>query len=162
MPTTIGVDREGRLAAFNDAGEILMVDAEDEVGPYANFVAGANGRVLLLGLGLGIMASMLLSAPLVTGVVGVEIDPILCAYVSGKLPDPRLTVVCADCWEWEPVGTFVCGYYSIWHWRNLDTWAEKESLKHRYAPVVTDQHVDWEDVLDEWMRLDMVARNVNI
>lgn len=152
--TQILTRQDGHLVALNSAGEILMIDHPSEIDPYFPFIERATGSVLLLGLGLGIMAELLLATGHISQIHAVEIDPTLCDYVRARLPDRRLHIYNDDAWRWRPHMAFHFGFYSIWHLRNLETWNEKELLKSRYAPHVFEQWVDQEEMLDSWRRYE--------
>lgn len=149
---------DGRIVAEldGDHDNPLAIDSADEIEAYREFVAAASGRVLLIGVGLGILASLLLMKPEVTEIVATDIEPVLLDYCGALTEDGRVRLVQVDAWNvsWLAGMRFDHCYISIWHVRNLSTWGEKEELRSKYAPFCGRVWVDWEALLDEWKAFD--------
>jgi hypothetical protein len=100
-----------------------------------------GGRVLVMGLGLGLVVKQFLAMPNVEHVDVVEINPDVIALVGPHYACDRLTIHEADAYaiKW-PVGT---RWSVVWHdiWLNLceDNLAEIARLKRSYG-----RRADWQ------------------
>ncbi len=102
-------------------GHVVMSDTPDELRDFRYFVHRACGSVLINGLGLGCVVQALLAKPEVSEVTVVEISQDVINLVSPTLCDPRLTIICADAYEWQPPKGKRWNF--VWHdiWTDLCT-----------------------------------------
>lgn len=104
-----------------------------------------GGEVLLTGLGLGLVAEAMLRSPDVDRVTILDASADVVALVAPHLElryGPRLRVIHADAftWEPEPENRFTVGWHDIWPIpQDPVALAEAQTLEDRYASVC-----DWQ------------------
>lgn len=123
---------------------LVMSDTDAEVRDHFEARHAAHGRVLVTGLGLGMVLQMLLRKPEVEHVTVVEIDPDIIALVGPHYQEmfgERLTIVQGDAWTWTPPEG--AHYDYAWHdiWPDLceDNLPEMTKLHRRYRKYVDEQ-----------------------
>jgi hypothetical protein len=123
---------------------LWMSDTRDEWFDHAEAareMATRGGRVLVNGLGLGVIVKYALSLSNVEHIDVVEIDPDVIALVGPAYAGERCTIHEGDAYEMKwPVGT---RWTVAWHdvWQNIcsDNAPEMTALKRKYA-----RRVDWQ------------------
>ena len=120
-------------------GLVIMSDTPAEVSDLYELRWQAKGKVLILGLGLGVATEICLNKEDVSEVVVVEIDQEVIDLVGTQLfkkyGDDRLKIICADAVAWKsPRGE---RYDVVWHdiWDNIcaDNMDEIRLLRRRYG-----------------------------
>lgn len=141
----------------DEAGEIIATSHPLETEAFAQYVNEAHGDVLVLGYGLGLLTEALLSKPEVRTVTVVERDErILCL----ARPDPKLILINADAWEYEPTKEFDVGIFDIWSARTYGDHYEQLFLCMKYAPFVKKVHVHYYAEIRSWINdLDRPSGN---
>lgn len=138
----------------------IMSDTPAEIGEHAHALENATGRVLITGLGLGVIVSALLTKPDVEHITVVEIDRDVIALTGPYYEDnDRVTIVNQDALTFarnRPTNTgwvhpdrrFDYAWHDIWSHisdRNLDDDALAEhgisyrTMFEAYAPFVSEQ-----------------------
>jgi hypothetical protein len=98
----------------------VMSNTPMEVRTHRGAVYAARGRVLIAGLGMGMVLEAILEKPDVRSVVVVEIDPDVIALVGPHfdqhLATGRLQIVQADIFTWKPDSedSFNFWWFDIW------------------------------------------------
>lgn len=100
--------------------------------PYDN----AEGKVLLCGLGLGILTNLLLTKDNITKIVVVEKEKSLIDYISQYINSDKVTYVWQNILEYEPDEEFDYCFIDIWNDENRK---DKESN----ISVLTDNLSDY-------------------
>lgn len=95
----------------------IMSDTPAEVREHRHAIDNATGRVLIHGLGLGVLVSALLAKPDVTHIDVVEIDPDVIALTGPYYDDERVTIHRGDCRTFEHPADARWDY--VWH----DIWS---------------------------------------
>jgi len=125
-------------------GGLWMSDTPDEMRDHwevCRRLESHGGRVLIMGMGIGMLVKYALSLPNVEHVDVVEIDPDVVHLVGPSYEGERCTVHLADAYEirW-PVGT---RWDVVWHdvWQNIsgDNVPEMAKLKRSYG-----RRTDWQ------------------
>lgn len=115
-------------------GRLWMTDAEFECWTNQGVVNRAYGDVMIAGLGLGLIVGPMLAMDSVTSITVLERSPDVIALVGPRYQNPRLTIVEADVYQWEPpkkAYNFI--YFDIWpDVPNSDNREEIQTLKKRY------------------------------
>lgn len=105
------------VGLFNEDG-LVMSNTQLEYRTSRAFVARANGRVLVSGLGLGMLIRPLLARSEVTSLTVLEIERDVIALVAPFYADcePRLNIVHADALSWSAARgeRFDCAFHDIW------------------------------------------------
>lgn len=121
----------------------------------SNFEAfqAATGRVLLNGLGLGMLLEAILKKPEVTYVRVVEIDADVIALVGPHFSDPRVEIVQADAMTYRPAKgeKFDFVWHDIWDDICVDNFPAMNTLVNGYRRYAKKQLC--------WSR-DMVYRDL--
>lgn len=119
-----------------------MSDTPAEMRDHLVAVHRARGSVLINGLGLGMYLQAVLAKPEVADVTVVEIAPEVIRLVGPTYAsDPRLTIVCADAFAYEPPKgkRYQCVWHDIWPDINVDDLAQHARLLRKYG-----RRADWQ------------------
>ncbi len=116
-------------------GEVIMSNTPDEINDSLGFIYRAEGKILINGLGLGVVVKALLEKPEVTEITVIENSEDVMKLVAPYYTDPRLTIILGDAFTWEPPKGKK--YDAVWHdiWDNLcsDNLEEMKKLHRKYG-----------------------------
>jgi protein-L-isoaspartate O-methyltransferase len=103
----------------------------------AEFVAAATGRVLVAGLGLGLVLGPLLSKETVERVTVVERSPEVMKLMAARVEElgagRRLKIVCHDINQWRTRAVYDTIYFDIWPNISARNLGNMMRLRRRYA-----------------------------
>lgn len=126
-------------------GNVIMSNTPAEIADHRKFIREASGKVLVGGLGLGMVLKCLLDKKSVTKVTVVEKSPdVIKLVASSYTDDPRVEIVNADIFEYKPTERYDCAWFDIWDDISGDEYPEMNKLHRRYA-----RYVGWSD---SWLR----------
>lgn len=115
----------------------VMMDEPAEIAEHRRFYDVAHGRVLITGLGLGMIAAWVAAKPVVHSVTVIEKNADVIALVAPHFPPAiaaKIRILQADAYEWIQDGD----YDAIWH----DCWyivpEQVEMLLARYSAPIQD------------------------
>jgi hypothetical protein len=116
-------------------GVTVMSNTRDEIRDMIGFIYRAEGSILINGLGLGVMLKALLQKPQVTDITVIEISEDVMKLVAPYYNDPRLTIIHADCFTYEPPKgkKYDCVWHDIWDNICSDNLEEMKTLHRKYA-----------------------------
>lgn len=124
-----------------DGRGIVMSDTPDERYDHSYPVHRARGHVLINGLGIGMVLAACLRKPEVTKATVVEIDADVVALISPSYTDPRVEIVTASAFDYQPPKGV--RYGMVWHdiWDSIcgDNLAQMTRLKRKYG-----RRTDWQ------------------
>jgi len=125
-------------------GKLQMTDTPAEKMDHAYVVKQATGSCLLMGLGIGMVASAMARKPEVTDITVIERNPDVIDLVAPHL-DPKITVIEADAMTWEPPKgkKWEIIWHDIWPSICLDDCEARTKLSRRYARRWTVYHGAW-------------------
>lgn len=112
--------RPGSYTKLHVGGQLMMSDTTMERRTNHAFVCHAHGRVLVAGLGIGLILEAVLAKPEVETVTVIEKYQDVVYLVAPSYLDryaDKLTVICADIFAWRPVPkcmTYNVIYFDIW------------------------------------------------
>ena len=120
---------------------LLMSDSPNELVMMNDFVRKARGRVLIGGLGLGLVTRLVAAKPNVASVTVVEISEDVIA-LSGKGLGPKVQVVRADLFTYLrclPAWSFDTAFFDIWYPTSELTWVSfvaplRRIVRNRFGP----------------------------
>lgn len=115
---------------------VVMSNTRMEVMTNMDAYIAATGRVLINGLGLGMLLEAILSKPDVTYVRVIEKEPDVIALVGPHFADdPRVEIVQADALTYAPAKgeAFDYAWHDIWDAICEDNLAEMATLGRRYG-----------------------------
>ncbi len=133
----------------NPAGQSFMTDTPGEIEDHGEVMAEIRrrgGRVLIHGLGLGLIARFALDQPNVSHVDVVELDQDVIDLVAPHYRDERLTIHRGDArtYEW-PVGSrWSVVWHDIWGDYRVENLEEMASLRRRFA-AMADWQASWSE-----------------
>lgn len=123
---------------------VVMSNTPMEIRTNREAARAATGRVLINGLGLGVLLRAILKKPDVTYVRVIEVSQDVIDLVAPHFNDPRLEIVCADAMEYRPPKGERFNY--VWHdiWNDIcsDNLEQMATLARRYGRR-TDQQGFW-------------------
>lgn len=129
-------------------GETVMSDTPFEMRSHRVFVERAEGRVLIAGLGLGMVTAAVALKPNVTQVTVLEISTDVIELVAPHLPhlEDKVIVLYRDAFSWNPGRMrssnwqkdenghyFECCWHDIWNHISADNLPEMHKLTRRYC-----------------------------
>jgi hypothetical protein len=130
---------EGTYLTLYEGGTLWMSDTPDEIFDHLEAIDAAKDHCLVTGLGMGLVTAAMLDKPEVTHVTVIERNPEVVAFIGERLfaryGRERLTIVCADAFEYRPPKGL--RYGAVWHdiWPTLcsDNLPEMAKLTRRYC-----------------------------
>jgi hypothetical protein len=129
-------------------------------------VARARGRVLVCGLGLGMVLGAILAKPDAERVTVVEVERDVIELVGPHYACDRVGIVCASAFDYEPPAgiRFNAVWHDIWPAVDVHKLPEMLQLRRKYAPISDWQGCWAEDRVVEAILIlgDLVAKNYKI
>ncbi len=128
--------------------EVIMSDTPDEIHDHLRFIWKSTGRVLIAGLGLGMVLQAVAKKPEVEHVTVIEQseDVIKLVYDHYRTRFGRkVEVVHADVLAWKPPRTarWDSAWFDIWDNLCTDNLSEMAILHRRYARRVASYYGSW-------------------
>ena len=149
----------GRYARLHVKNTLMMSDTVMERSTNVKFVARAHGRVLVGGLGLGLILFPLVDNPKVMHITVVEkyqdVIDLVGPALKAKFGD-RLEIICADIFDWKPPkgSKWNVIYHDIWPTICTDNLVSMVKLHRKYGRYLDrDDPKRW---MDSWMRSDLL------
>ena len=126
--------REGEYIKLHVNGRLMMSDTGMERISNKPFINNATGKVLIAGLGIGLIIHNTLPNNSITEITVIEKYQDVIDLVAPKFNDPRLNIICADIHTWEPPkGTkYDTIYFDIWPDICVENLSEIRSLHARF------------------------------
>lgn len=147
-----GVD-DGHYTKLVVKGSLMMSDTRMERISNRPFVTKANGKVLIAGLGIGLIVHNILKKDDVTEVVVIEKYQDVIDLVAPKFSDDsRVKIICADIFEWKPEKgeKFDTVYFDIWPEISEENLADVKVLHNKFKGFVNRKNEKW--WMNSWMK----------
>ena len=133
-------------------GVLMMSDTRSEILDHRNFIGAARGRVLVGGLGLGLVVAALACRDTVTSIDVVEYDPRIISLIEPRLRGQlaeladHINIIADDVFTWKPDKDlrWDCAWWDIWSTAEEENLAEMTTLHRRFGHKVGFQ--------DSWKR----------
>lgn len=148
--------RPGKYVKLFVGNTLMMSDTTMERRTNHAFVCHAHGRVLIAGLGIGLILEAILDKPEVETVTVIEkyrdVVTLVGQHYQDKYRD-KLTVITADIFDWRPIPkcmTYNVVYFDIWPEINPDNLKDMTLLHRAFR-----RHLDKTDPdawMDSWQR----------
>jgi spermidine synthase len=108
--------RSGKYLRLSVGNQLMMSDTAMERISNKKFIDYADGRVLIAGLGIGLIIHNILHKESITEIIIIEKHQDVIDLVAPYFTDPRLKIICADIFEWKPQKgeKFDTIYFDIW------------------------------------------------
>jgi spermidine synthase len=149
---------QGTYAVLRVNGRTLMSDTNIERRSNYEVVRRSHGKVLVAGLGIGMILHPILRKPEVESVIVIEKNRDVISLVGKSVTHSKLSIVNADIFEWRPNKgqKFNTIYFDIWPDRCTDYLAEMAKL-HQKFKVFKDRDDDsaW---MESWSRQELKLR----
>lgn len=146
---------EGSYAQLLVGRTLMMSDTSMERRSNVGFTWKAHGKVLVAGLGLGLILFAIADEPKVEHITVIEkyqdVIDLVSPAVKAKLGD-KVTIICADIFDWRPAkGTkFNTIYFDIWPDICTDNLKDMEKLHRAFASKLDKSDpARW---MDSWQR----------
>jgi hypothetical protein len=133
-----GVCRPGTFTALYRGNTLVMSDTPDEIRDHLWAIAEARARVLVVGLGLGMVVNAMLRKPEVEHVTVVEKAPevirLVGPWLTAQHPG-RVTILEADIFTWQPPkgARWQVAWFDIWDNMCSDNLNEMKLLHRRFG-----------------------------
>lgn len=125
VPASIKFQHDWVVRRLKHNDGVWMSDLPQEVYQMREPLAQAYGRVLIGGLGLGVVSHLMMQQQKVDWVTTCELQPDVIALVNPYISN-RGVVICADLFEYvaEHIGTFDYAFFDIWAGTGETTWKD--------------------------------------
>lgn len=143
---------DGHYVRLHVNGKLMMSDTSMERISNMGFIEGANGRVLIAGLGVGLIIHNIIEREKVKEVVVVEKYQDVIDLVHPKIQHPKLKVVCADIFEYElpKEEKFDTIYFDIWANISTENLDQMKTLHAKFRKNLNKTNESrW---MDSWMK----------
>lgn len=144
----------GKFVRLVHNGSVVMSDTDMEKRTNANFVRNAHGKVLIGGLGIGLILLAIQDKPEVEKIVVVEKHKEVIELVKDQLPlNGKVEIINADVFEYMPQEKFNTIYMDIWNFINTDVYRDSmKPLIVRYRKFLVPKQEDNNRFIDCWCR----------
>lgn len=142
--------KEGEYWKLLCNGEVVMSNTPAEVNDHLPFIRKATGKVLIAGLGLGMVLTELLKKTTITKIVVVEKSKDVIKLVSPHYKDERLQIVNEDIFDFKLTEHFDFAWFDIWTYIDADSYEDMKKLHRKFAKSVTYK--------DSWCRKEAKNR----
>jgi len=133
----------GEYKSLKRNGQIVMSNTPDEIRDFMGFVYNAKGSVLVNGLGLGVLLKALLNKPEITDITVIEKSTDVINLVAPTyLTDSRVTIICADAFDYKPIKHYNYVWHDIWDDICGDNLPEMKKLHRKYGKH-SDHQMSW-------------------
>ena len=140
----------GKYVRLHVNGELMMSDTAMERITNYDFINNAKGRVLIAGLGVGMILEAILQKESVTEIVVIEKYQDVIDLVHPIYQHPKLKIICADIFEYDMPKSekFDTIYFDIWAEICEDNLEEMKILHMKYRKNKASK----ESYVDSWMK----------
>lgn len=135
----------GTYTSLHRGGTLIMSDTPDEIRDHRGFIRSATGRVLIAGLGIGMVMGAVAMKPDVTSVTVIEksedVIKLVADHYLAKPYGHKLDIVCADIFQWKPDRgtTYDWGWMDVWDNLCTDNLKEMTQLARKYSRSVKNK-----------------------
>ena len=113
----------GRYVKLSHKGECVMSDTDMEKRTNSSFVINAHGKVLIGGLGIGLILLAIQDKEEVGHITVVEKNKEVIELVGSQLPlNSKVHIVHDDVFEYKPLFKYNKIYMDIWNYINSDVY----------------------------------------
>lgn len=153
----------GKYVRLTRGFDVVMSDTYMEKRTNANFVRNAHGKVLIGGLGIGLILLAIQDKQEVEKIVVVEKHKEVIDLVKDQLPlNEKVDVVNSDVWDYTPTEKFNTIYMDIWNYINSDVYRNSmKPLIARYRKFLVPKQEDSNRFIDCWCKRE-AKNNIRI
>lgn len=146
------VMKPGHYCRLTINKELVMSDTFLERKSNREFIRKANGRVLIAGLGLGLIIHNILHKQDITEIVVIEKHQDVIDLVSPKFNDSRLKIICDDIFNYLPKkeDKFDTIYFDIWTDITIENLDDIKLLHNKFKNKLNRENSrSW---MNSWMK----------
>lgn len=114
-------------------GEVVMSNTPAEIIDHSSFIAKAKGKVLIAGLGLGMVAKALLDNDCVSHITIVEKNSDVINLVSQFYNDKRISIIHQDIFDFNPTDVYDFAWFDIWTYISGDNYKDMQRLNRKFG-----------------------------
>ena len=131
-----------------------MSDTDMEKRTNAAFIRNSHGKVLIGGLGIGLIILAIQDKEEVEQIIVVEKNKEVIDLVGSQLPlNSKVAIVNDDVFEYKPDLKYNTIYMDIWNYINEDVYREEmKPLINRYRKYLVPQSEDENRYIDCWCK----------
>ena len=144
---------DGKYTRLHIQGEgLVMSDTFMERKSNSEFIKRVNGKVLIAGLGLGLVLHNILQKEEVTEILVIEKCQDVIDLVGPKFENPKLKIICEDIIKWRPKKNekFDTIYFDIWAGISTDNLKEIQVLHNAFKRYVNRDNPS--NFMNSWMK----------
>lgn len=131
----------GVYTKLSNEHTLVMSDTPAEIRDHLGFIYSAKGRVLICGLGIGMVTRACLFNSKVDKVTVVEISEDVINLVSPWLKgvaskaETELDIICDDAFTWKPEkeAKWDVSWYDVWNYISTDNYEGMKRLHRRFS-----------------------------
>ena len=127
----------GEYWKLTRGGTIVMSNTPAEIRDHIKFIQEAQGKVLIAGLGLGMVLQEVLKKNTVTKVTVVELSQDVINLVGKSYQDPRLEIVNEDIFKFKPLEHYDYAWFDIWDNISGDEYGQMKELSLKFRRYVS-------------------------
>lgn len=144
----------GKFIGLMHRGSVVMSDTEMEKRTNSEFVRNAHGKVLIGGLGIGLILLAVQDKDEVKNITVIEKSREVIDLVANQLPlNDKVEIVNADVFEYSPTEKYNTIYMDIWNYINQDVYREQmRPLISRYRKYLVPKSEDENRYIDCWCK----------
>jgi len=145
---------DGEYVRLHVGEQLMMSDTSMERISNRKFIENAKGRVLIAGLGIGLVIKNIIDNPDVEEIVVIEKYQDVIDLVMPKFNNPKLKVICADIFDYEldKSEKFDCLYFDIWGDIGSENLIEMRKLHYKYRINKKEKSSFMESWMRDWLR----------
>lgn len=135
--------------------EIMMSNTQMEQRTNMDFIIRANGKVLIAGLGIGMILEPLFVKDSVNEIIVVEKNRNVISLVTPYIKHNKLKIVEADIFNYTPENgvKFDTIYFDIWPNITADNWPEMKTLERKFRKYLNKDNPNY--YMDCWRKYDI-------
>jgi hypothetical protein len=143
---------DGKYVRLHINGELVMSDTRLEKESNYYFTHVANGRILIAGLGIGLIIKNILKKDSVKEITIVEKYQDVIDLVSPKFTDTRIKYICDDIFKWRPQKgeKFDTIYFDIWSSISQDNLSDIKKLHNSFKFYLNRNNSN--HYMNSWMK----------
>jgi hypothetical protein len=132
----------GKYKGLSRGGTMVMSNTPDEIRDFQHFTRKAHGNILINGLGLGVVITELLSKKDIQSITVIEASDDVIKLVAPSFNDPRLTIIHADAYTYQPPknAAYDFVWHDIWDYICADNLPQMSRLHRKYG-----KRAKWQD-----------------
>lgn len=147
-----GIVSSGEFVKLHIGKKLVMSDTDMEKRTNSEFVEKAHGRVLIAGLGIGLIIRNIVDKPDVKEIFVVEKSQDLIDLVHPRLTHKKLFIIQGDIHEWLPLkeASFNTIYFDIWNEISTDNLSDIRFLERRFRKYL--DKTDEKRFINSWVK----------